>query len=259
MRFLLSCVILFAFSFCVASAQNSNEKAEAILQKALNKIGGERYLQIKTIISEGNFTTLRDGAVLQFQTFLDVIVLPDKERTDFKSSGEKIVQVNIGSTGWVADTLAEKLQDQTPQQIESFKKSLRTSIHNLLHGYWRKEGASLSYVGRRQASVGKRNDVIKLSYPDGFDVEYEISDEGLPVKVIYKSKNSEGEEIKEEDRYAQFVEVQGILTPFIVDHYENDTQIYRVNYKSIVYNKSVPDSIFQKPNSIKDLKKDLKF
>lgn len=79
------------------------------------------------------------------------------------------------------------------------------------------------------------------------------------MKVIYKSKNSEGQEIKKEDRYAQFVEIQGVMTPLVIDHYENDVQVYRVNYKSIVYNKPVPDFVFQKPNNIKDLKKDLKF
>jgi hypothetical protein len=73
----------------------------------------------------------------------------------------------------------------------------------------------LTYGGRRQAGLGKRNDVVKLTFEDGFAVEFEFSDDGLPMKALFTRLNADKEEIKEEDRYAQFVDVQGIKTPFI--------------------------------------------
>lgn len=234
------------------------KKAEAILEKSLKTIGGQKYLQIQTIYSQGNFSIFRGGNPFTTQTFVDVIVFPDKERTDFKSGGEKIVQVNVGESGWIADTSTQTLKDQTPEQVARFKKSIRTSIHNLLRKDWQKEEAILTYVGRREAGIGKRNEVVRLSYPDGFQVEFEFSDEGLPVKVLYKSKNPEGEEVQEEDRYAQFIEIQGILTPFVIDHYKNGVQTSRINFTEVVYNKNIPDTIFRKPNSLKELKKMLR-
>ncbi|MDW8305348.1 MAG: hypothetical protein RML33_11000 [Acidobacteriota bacterium] len=241
--------------FSCFSQINSSEQAEAILEKSLTNLGGEKYLQIKTIFSQGNFTIFRDGTPFLIQTFIDIVVLPNKERTDFKSSGEKIVQVNVGNSGWIGDTATQSLRDQSPEQVKNFIKSIRTSIHNLLSRNWKTEGAKISYIGKREASVGKRNDVVKLSYPDGFEVEFEFSSEGLPVKVLYKTKSSEGEEVVEEDRYAQFIEVQGVLTPFIIDHYKNGIQVSRINFTEVVYNKPVPEQIFQKPKSIKELKR----
>jgi len=251
---LLLCNHLFAQA-------NSAEKAETILKKAVEKLGGERYLQIKTIVSRGNFSIFRGGFPVSVQTFIDVIILPDKERTDFKSGGQKIVQVNVGKSGWIADTAEEVIKDQSQEQIDNFRRAIRTSIDNLLRGNWRNgiDKAVLSYLGKREGGIGRRNEVIKLSYSDGFEVEFEFSDEGLPVKAIYKGKNSEGEETKEEDRYAQFVEVQGILTPFVIDHFQNAIQTSRINYVEVIYNKNIPESIFQKPTNIKSLKKDLKF
>ncbi|HSK70936.1 MAG TPA: hypothetical protein VK892_04520, partial [Pyrinomonadaceae bacterium] len=70
--------------------------------------------------------------------------------------------------------------------------------------------------------------------------------------------NSDSEEIAEEDRYAQFVDISGIKTPFIIDHYTNGRHTSRINYETVEYNKSVSDSIFNKPASAKELKKDLK-
>lgn len=238
-------------------AQKDDEKAEAILNKAVQKLGGEKYLQVKSLVSSGNFSLYRDGQTQATQTFLDVIVFPDKERTEFKNGGTKTIQTNTGSSGWLADTSAKVIKEQNEEQIGDFRRNLRTSLDNLLRGGWRKEKATLSFVGRREAGLGKRNNVVKLSFPDGFEIEYEFSDDGFPAKSIYKRGN-EGEEIKEEDRYAQFVEVQGIYTPFIIDHFQNGLQTSRINYLKIEFNKTIPDSIFQKPSNPKELKKDLK-
>jgi hypothetical protein len=108
--------------------------------------------------------------------------------------------------------------------------------------------------------LGKRNEVIKLRYDDGFTVEFEFAAaDALPMKAIFTRLSSGNEELKEEDRYAQFVENQGVFAPFIIDHFTNGMQVSRVNYESIEFNKPIPDSIFSKPTNLKELKKDLKF
>lgn len=251
-------LVLFSHTFVFAQANKTDEKAEAILKKAVEKLGGEKYLQVKSTVGRGRFSLLRDGAVISFQSFVDVIVYPDKERTEFKQSGVKIVQTNTGETGWVFDGSAETINVQTKEQIEGFKRSIRVSLDNLLRGYWRGK-AGLTYVGKRPATLGKRSEVVKLTFDDEFAVEFEFSDEYLPIKAVYKRTNADNAEIKEEDRYAQFVDVQGIKAPFIVDHFTNNSQTSRINYESIEFNRNIADSIFAKPNSPKDLKKDLKF
>ena len=235
----------------------NDEKAEAILKKAVEKLGGDKYLQVKSQIGRGRYSILRDNVIVSFQSFVDVIVFPDKERTEFKGGGAKNIQTNVGASGWVFDGAAEIVKEQDKAQIENFKRAINVSLDNLLRGGWRGE-AALSYVGKRQASLGKRNDVVKLVYSDGFTVEFEFSDDGMPAKSIYKRTNADNEEIKEEDRYAQFIDVAGIKTPFIIDRFTNNAQSSRINYESVEYNKSIPDSIFAKPKTAKEVKKDLK-
>lgn len=234
-----------------------DEKAEAIIKKAVEQLGGARYLNVKTQVGRGKFSVLREGAVISFQSFLDVIVFPDKERTEFKSGGSKIVQTNVGETGWIFDGEAQTVKDQKPDQIANFKRGIRVSLDNLLRGSWRGD-ATLSYVGKRQATLGKRNDVVKLVYTDDLTVEFEFSDEGLPVKAIYKLMNPDNEEVTQEDRYAQFIEVQGIKAPFIIDRFSNGQPSSRINYESIEYDKKISDSIFTKPANAKEAKKEVK-
>src|SRR5215204_3598371 len=155
--------ILFGFfmilwAAAIANAQAlapaADDKAEAVLKKAIQNLGGEKYLNVKTQIGRGRFSLMKDGVTVSFQSFTDVIVFPDKERTDFKGGGGRSIQTNVGNTGWTFDNEAEVVKVQGDKQIESFKHGIRTSLDNLLRGQWRKE-AKLTYIGKRQATLGK--------------------------------------------------------------------------------------------------------
>ncbi len=236
----------------------NDEKADAIILRAAEALGGDKYLQVKSQVGKGKFSVLRDGSVVSFQSFVDVIVFPDMERTEFKGNGSRTIQVNTGDTGWVYDGDQELIKVQNETQIANFKQGIRTSLDNLLRGNWKDE-ADLAYVGRRPATLGKRNEVVKLTYNDGFAVEFEFSaDDGLPQKALYKRSNGDGDEIIEEDRYAQFIEIKGIKTPFIVDRFTNGKRASRINYESVEFNKTISDSIFVKPSNPKDAKKEIK-
>jgi hypothetical protein len=76
----------------------------------------------------------------------------------------------------------------------------------------------------------------------------------LPAKVLYKRQNAEGEQVEEEDRYAQFQTIGQVQTPFIIDHYRAGVQSSRVNYDEVEFNHSVPDSLFAKPTDVKAIK-----
>lgn len=265
---LISLCVLISIAVCTAAGQDASketpkdpqtEKAEAVIAKAVQALGGDRYLQVKSQIGRGKFSVIKEGATVSFQTFVDVVVFPDKERTEFRERGTLTIQTNAGGSGWVYDGEQELVKIQTETQLANFKQGIRSSLDYLLRGSWRGD-ADLSYLGRRPSTLGKRNEAIKLTYKDGFMIEYEFSvDDGLPQKSLYKKITPEEEEVKEEDRYAQFVDIDGIKTPFIIDHVTNGKPSSRINYMTVEFNKNIPDSIFAKPSSPKEAKKELKF
>ncbi|NNE67486.1 MAG: hypothetical protein HKN33_13050 [Pyrinomonadaceae bacterium] len=258
MRFLFAGLLLTVFCSATLFAQGLDsedmEKVNAVVAKALQKLGGEKYKGVSTLSSSGKLSILEGNKISSFQSFVDIIVYPDKERTDFAERGSRTVQVNTGNTGWIYDELFENFGAQTEKQLENFKRGRRAHYDFLLRGNWREE-AKATYEGRRVASLGKRNDVVRLTFEDEFWVEYEFSDNGLPSKTVYPSVNSDGVEIKEENRYAQFILRGGILFPFIVDHFTDGKHSYRVNYVKVQFNRPVKDSIFVKPSSPKKIKK----
>ena len=255
---ILSLLLCLCFLTINGSAQDRDEKAEAIVKKAVQAMGGDNYLKVKTQIGRGKFSLVRDGMIGSFQSFLDIIVYPDKERTEFKGMGTRTVQVNTGDTGWIFDGQTQTINVQNETQVADFKRGMYVNLDNFLRGHWRGK-AVLSFVGRREASLGKRNNVVRLTFNGNeFAVDFEFSDDGLPAKAVYKRTNPEGLESIEEDRFAQFVDIQGIKVPFIIDHFSGGAHTSRINYETIEFNKTIPDSTFAKPSSPKDLKKDLK-
>ena len=242
-------------------AISTDDKAEQIIQRALKGVGGDPYLQIKTVIGRGLFTEYHDGASGIPMKFVDYISYPDKERTEFSGGGAHIVQTNFRDGGWIYDGAALTLKDQNAQELEEFKITMRVGLENLLHGWWREQGAKLTYAGRREAGViGRRNETVRLTYPDGFWIEYEFAaDDGMPAKILYerKHKNRETEETEsttEEDLLHKMITIDGIIAPFIIDHYRNKVQTSRIAYDTVEYNKPVADALFTKPASIKAIK-----
>ncbi len=241
------------------TADTPDPKAEAILARAVEVLGGSNYLNLKTVVGRGYYTIFIDGVSQLPARFLDYIAFPDKERTEFSGSGIKSIQTNVGDTGWLYDGATKSISDMKESQIADFKRSMRTTLENLLQGWWRKEGGRLTYVGRREAGLAKRNETVRLTYPDGYWIEFEFgARDGLPAKMIYKrtrtKPNSETEETNEEDRLAKPITVDGITAPWVIDHYVNGVQTSRINYESIEYNKPIPESLFAKPENIKAIK-----
>ena len=243
-----------------APQSSIDEKSQAIVDLAVEAMGGPKYLNIETVVGKGFYTSYRDGMSQIPAKFLDYISYPDRERTEFIGAGIRTIQTNVGDTGWVFDGAVKKISDQTPAQVENFKLAMRTSFENLLRGWWKKEGGKVTYLGRREAGLAKRNEAIRLTYPDGFWIEYEFgARDNLPAKVIYKRTRKDPDtgdqvEVTEEDRVMKFTMFDGVAAPWIIDHYMNGKQATRINYESVQYNQALADNLFAKPDNVKAIK-----
>ena len=263
MIFVLILSLVFAQTPAPTSSAPSasvDEKSQQIVDHAVEALGGQKYLNTQTVIGKGFYTTYRDGISQLPARFLDYIEYPNRERTEFSGGGIRTIQTNDGNTGWLFDGGVKKISDQTPKQVEDFKFTLKTSIDNLLRGWWKKEGGKITYVGRREAGLAKRNETIRLTYPDGFWIEYEFgAKDFLPAKVIYKRTRKDpdsGDQVEgtEEDRLLKFIAVEGVTSPWIVDHYVDGKQTSRINYESVQYNQQFAANLFAKPADVKSIK-----
>ena len=151
----MSLVILLVFLvFPVSSfAQTSaiDEKSQKIIDQAVAALGGQAYLNVQTVLGKGFYSDFKDGAPQVPSKFVDYLIYPNRERTEFTLSGIKTIQTNDRDTGWMFDGNVKKISDQSAAQIAEFKRTMRASVENVLRGWWRNEGGTVKYIGRREA------------------------------------------------------------------------------------------------------------
>ena len=254
-------ILVLILSLLLAQTPASvDDKSQQIIDRAIDAVGSEKYLNVQTVIGKGFYTTFRDGISQIPARFLDYIAYPDRERTEFSGAGIRTIQTNVGDTGWMFDGAVKKISDQTPAQVEDFKRSMKTGVEYLLRGFWKKEGGKITYVGRREAGLAKRNETIRLTYPDGFWIEYEFgAKDFLPAKIIYKRNRKDPDtgdmvEATEEDQLLKYITIDGVTAPWVIDHFVNGKQTTRVNYESVQYNQRFADTLFAKPDNVKSIK-----
>jgi hypothetical protein len=241
------------------AAAAADERAESVVRRAVEAVGGPAYLAVRSVVGRGNYTPYDKGMPGDITAFVYYFVFPDRERAEFKSRGVRSVQTNTGTgagaRGWIYDGMTKTLQDMGPAQLEDFRFVMRTNLDNLLRGWWREGGAKLSYLGRREAGVAKRNEAVRLEYPDGFTVDYEFgARDFLPAKVSYKRADKEGKPQAEEDRFLRHMTFGGVTVPYIIDHFRAGVQTSRINYDTVEFNRPVPDSLFARPADAKSVK-----
>jgi hypothetical protein len=232
------------------------ERGVELIKQAIAARGGAAYLGFKTIMSTGQFTPF-DKGVSQFPIqFIDWIVYPDKERTEFGKGKKKNrrIQVNVGKTGWVYDGDAETLKDQTDKQIEAHLEGIEFDLDRILRAALKEPGVEVRFAGREEIRPGERADVVEIRLKPERNVYLWLDRQThLPMSLIYEKTGESGLE-KHEVRYFQYVDYDGVKFPNIVDYYRDSVQQSRINFQSVKLNVPVGEALFAKPASVKAIK-----
>jgi len=227
------------------SQDKPDSRARVVLEVAMQAMGGEKPLNIKTITGSGKFMQFDEKGELALLTdFVDYIAYPDKERTEFGKGKKRFIQTNVGATGWVYDGEQKAIRDQTPEQVENFQRGLRHNLDNLLRRA-RQPDAQLRYLGEKEIWFRQRGKGVEIRFPleDGRQevVELYIDPQTRePVKVGYEN---------EEDRFFLYREFNGVNWPLRIDHYKGGLQTARISYNSVEFNKPIDPSLFEKPEN----------
>jgi hypothetical protein len=228
----------------------TDSPARAVIDAATNIMGGQKLLDIKSITGTGKYTQFTEkGELAVLEDFVDYIIYPDKERTEFGKGKKRFIQTNVGDTGWVYDGEQKVVREQTPEQIENFQRGLRHNLDNLLRRS-RQPDAHLRYLGDKEIWFRQRGQGVEIRYPLGNGKEEAIElyidpQTHEPVRVVYGN---------EEDRFFLYQDFSGIRWPLRIDHYKGEQQTSRASYNSVAFNQSVDPRLFEKPENADKVK-----
>jgi len=246
-RFLL--ILLSAFLSCPVQAQEE-ARIQKLFQDAIQAMGGETYLKVEDIVSEGNYFQFdRDGNSSGLIKFNDYTKLPDKSRFEIGNNkkARDVTVFNLKTKeGWVLEGQRDT-REATPAEMKDFQTSVKHSLENILRFRWKDPANKLFYIG-----TGDGNEVqfecVKLLDPENDEVSiYFDRISKLPAKITYESIDNNGIHWRHMEEYSQWHVIQGVKTPLRMDTFRNGKKYTQQFVVKIAYNNRLADEFFSKP------------
>lgn len=237
-----------------APAAEKDPKAIELIKLAIAARGGDRYLSSTSEVGRGEFTQFKDGASTIPIQFIDYILYPDRERTEFGKKKTRLVLTNDATSGWTFDASAKSLKQQTQEQVRDHQEGVQFTLDTVLKTGWKDPAVVVNYLGKKEAWRLQWGETIELLYPGKNKVVLYLSTMNhLPFSIVRDHDNPDGGRVREEDRFSQWVDRGGIMAPNIIDHFESDVQTSRIHYSDLDYNVAIDPKIFLMPANIKDV------
>jgi hypothetical protein len=244
-------LMLMAAIIWGSSAGSQDEgKAQKLFQEAIQAMGGEAFLKVADMVSEGHYFMFDpQGESSGLIKYSDSTKLPDKSRFELgnKKKDLDITVFNLEKKeGWILEG-QKPTREATPEETKRFKDSVNHSIDNIFRFRYQDPQNKLFYLG-----PGEGHDVtlemVKLIDPENDEVIlYFDRISKLPAKAEFRRINRKGVRQQIVNEFSQWHMIQGVNTPMRIDGYMNGRREFQQFILKIAYNNSLKDSFFSKP------------
>lgn len=229
----------------VLMPEQSAAKAKALLQGAVQALGGTTYVNLHDDTCTGTFSNFgHSGELNGFTKFEDYEIPPDKDRFE-NVPKHNIIQVTNGDKGWTLDRGG--VSDEAATDLAENIEGRKTDLDNILRHRMNEKDMVLRYVG--PDTVDRLEvDWVELTDSENRIIRIAISrSTHLPVrKVVEKRDPNTQMKTEEVEYYSNYHPIQGIETPFQISRDRNGLKVYQVFFDKCEYNTNLADSFFTK-------------
>jgi len=220
----------------------SAAKAKAILQQAIDALGGAAYVNLHHSDCSGRFAQFQHsgeiGGYIQIREYRE---MPDKIRVEYDPKA-LIIDLYAGDKGWTLDRSG--VSEIPAADMADYQEQLKMQMGNVLRNRMNETGLFFRYEG---------GDVVDLKEADWV----EIGDQGrtlrmaigrsdhLPIRTVLTLRDPKtGEKTERSTYYTTYHLIDGIQTPFRESRFLNGRQVYQMFLDSCSYNVDLPADFF---------------
>jgi len=227
----------------VPADQENARKARALLDQAVQALGGQAFLTIHDMEQEGRTYSFHHGRpTSNGVVFWRFVEYPGKERIEVTKERD-VAYVYTGDKGYEVTYKGPHAIDK--KELEDYLRRRRFSLETLLRSWITDPGVALFYDGNALAGnlpaqqitlIDAKNEAVSLF----FDVETH-----LPIKKSYTWRDPvDREKNVEEEIFDNYRLVQGVMTPYGFTRYFNgDMQTQRF-VNAVHYNQGLNEAMF---------------
>ncbi len=250
-----------------APAVNLNDsenarKARAVLDTAIEALGGQPYLDYENKKEEGRYYPLYHGRTNSTGILYNYYIeYPDRDRFEvihtkdiFLIEGQignikvknkfDLVLIHNGDKGY--ETTYKGTAPQEKLELENYLRRRPHSLEWIFRKWMRDPNVALFYDGAKVVS-GKETEGVTLlnSQNDSVSIFLDLNTH-YPVKISYSWRDEKDKQKNvEEEVYDGYKLVQGIWTPHSITRYFNGETSQQRFVSTASYNLKLPDSMFE--------------
>jgi len=242
-------LMIIPLTLVPARAQDE-EKIGRLFQDAIEAMGGETFMSVKDMVSEGNYFMFnREGDNSEPIKFNDYTKLPDKSRFELgnrKKERDVTVFDLEKNVGWILEGQKDT-RDATPDEMKGFRNAVKHSIDNIFRFRYQDPDNHFFYLGPGEGREVVL-EMVKILDPENDELTvYFDRNSKLPAKVEYWTPDSNGVRMRRVDEFSQWHVIDGVNTPLRVDGFINARRLFQSFILKITYNNGLTDDFFSKP------------
>lgn len=235
-------------------AAKNAQKARVVLDKMVEALGGQAWLDIKNREQHGHIAAFfHDNPDPGTTEVFEFHSWPDHDRVDVTKHRD-YVQFFTGREGWEVTYRGKK---QIPQeQLDEYLRRRDHSIETAVKIWLKDPNTILLYEGQHLAERHLADQVTLIASSNEAITILCDAQTHLPLQrsfqwrdPVYKDKNIDTEE------YDDYHAVQGLPTPFTITRKKNDEMARQFFLDRIVYNEDLPADFWSVDATEKRIKK----
>jgi hypothetical protein len=233
--------------------------ARQMLDRTIQALGGQAFLNTKSMTSRGRAFFFQDGNTAGMEPFVSQVVYPDKRRFTYGKNkrslsmdtgnisygGETktVTLINNGDKGWELDQYG--LIAQPDPQRQGWMLSNKYSLENLLRQRINDPGV-LIQLGKVDFVDNVRTQGIEIIESGGISIRLDVSPANyLPTRIYYRVWNARDKDWDDySDAYSDYKVIDGIQLPMHITRYLNGDRIGETFRNEAKLNEDYPAKMF---------------
>jgi outer membrane lipoprotein-sorting protein len=231
--------LIFSFILAALALSVTAQDLDKILNDHFKASAQDKLSKITSISIKGNLVAM--GMETEITIYQK---RPNKLRIEASLMGSNMIQTYNGNTGW---TYAPAMGASEP--IEMSTDDLKGILNqaNMDSPFWDYEarGNKVELLGSSEDGSAHK---LKLTSAEVGEVTVYISKETSLITQINTVQSAQGMEMEIETELKDYKDVKGIPTAHYIGSKMGGQPISTITFESIEYNKSLDDSLFEKPS-----------
>jgi hypothetical protein len=223
--------------------QANVKKARALIDQAIQALGGNAYLNIQDISTEGRSYSFHHGRPTSVGVlFWRFFRFPDRDRIELTKKRD-VSYVYNGTKGY--EITYKGVRAMEPKDLSDYLRRRHYALDAVLRKWINDPKVALFYEGSAVAADKPAEQVTILNAQnEGITLFFDNATH-LPLKKTFSWRDpTDKERNVEEEIYDNYRLVQGVMTPYRVTGFYNGDMSSQRFLSNVTYNQGISDSLF---------------